>query len=162
MAFVHTRRRRFGTCPCRPVPRGLPSSVKQLRTTQPFGLSRSWRTLARQPPGTLQRRRMKTHHKSTSNGLAFSMVSIQFRRASCCYKSQLRYEIGRALMVSWTVGAEGIAQKVDSAEEMHPEQNEIQPARGPPRDFFSAAFECDFLVRLRTRLSSCADARANS
>src|SRR6267154_1460310 len=45
---------------------------------------------------------------------------------------------------------------------MHPEQNEIQPARGTPRDFFSAVFECDFLVRLRTRLSSCADPRANS
>src|SRR5947207_2252069 len=34
-------------------------------------------------------------------------------------------------MVSWTVGADGIAQKAYSAEEMHPEQNEIQPARGP-------------------------------
>src|SRR6266481_2522339 len=45
MAFDHSRRRWFGTCPCRPVPRGLPSSVKQLRTTQPFGLSRSWRTV---------------------------------------------------------------------------------------------------------------------
>src|SRR5438477_5553541 len=49
MAFVHSRRRWFGTCPCRPVPRGLPSSVKQLRTTQPFGLSRSWRTIAGKP-----------------------------------------------------------------------------------------------------------------
>jgi len=28
-------------------------------------------------------------------------------------------------MISRTVGAEGIAQKADSAEEMHPEQNEI-------------------------------------
>jgi len=34
-------------------------------------------------------------------------------------------------MITWTVGAEGIAQKAYSAEEMHPEQNEIQPARGP-------------------------------
>src|SRR6266850_171181 len=42
--------------------------------------------VSRQPPGTLQRRRMKTHRKSTTNGLAFSMVSIQFRCASCCYK----------------------------------------------------------------------------
>jgi hypothetical protein len=39
MAFDHSRRRWFGTCPCRPVPRGLPSSVKQLHTTQPFSLS---------------------------------------------------------------------------------------------------------------------------
>jgi hypothetical protein len=45
MAFDHSRRRWFGTCPCRPVPRGLPSSVKQLRTTQPFSLSRSWHTI---------------------------------------------------------------------------------------------------------------------
>jgi hypothetical protein len=45
MAFDHSRRRWFGTRPCRPVPRGLPSSVKQLRTTQPFGLLRSWRTI---------------------------------------------------------------------------------------------------------------------
>src|SRR5262249_47695851 len=45
MAFVHSRRRWFGTCPCRPVPRDLPSSVKQLRTTQPFGLSHSWHTV---------------------------------------------------------------------------------------------------------------------
>ena len=36
-------------------------------------------------------------------------------------------------MISWTVGAEGIAQKADSAEEMHPEQNEIQP-RARPRE----------------------------
>ena len=36
----------FSQRDCRPVPRGLPSSVKQLRTTQPFGLSRSWRTFA--------------------------------------------------------------------------------------------------------------------
>ena len=34
-------------------------------------------------------------------------------------------------MITWTVVAEGIAQKAYSAEEMHPEQNEIQPARGP-------------------------------
>jgi hypothetical protein len=33
-----------------------------------------------------QRRRMKTYHKSTTNGLTFSMVSIQFGRAPCCYK----------------------------------------------------------------------------
>src|SRR6201998_1348140 len=33
-------------------------------------------------------------------------------------------------MISWTVGAEGIAQKVDSAEEIHPRQNETHPA-GP-------------------------------
>ena len=49
MAFDHSRRRWFGTCPCRPVPRGLPSSVKQLRTTRPYGLSRSWRTFADHP-----------------------------------------------------------------------------------------------------------------
>ena len=35
-------------------------------------------------------------------------------------------------MISWTVGAEGIAQKPIQSEEMHPEQNEIQPA--PRRD----------------------------
>jgi hypothetical protein len=29
---------------------------------------------------------MEIDHKSTTNGLAFSMVSTQFRRASCCYK----------------------------------------------------------------------------
>jgi hypothetical protein len=33
MAFAHSRRRWFGTCSCKPVPRGLPSSVKQLRTS---------------------------------------------------------------------------------------------------------------------------------
>ncbi len=57
MAFDHSRRRWFGTCPCRPVPRGLPSSVKQLHTTQPFSLSafqpfslsRSWRTMICNP-----------------------------------------------------------------------------------------------------------------
>ena len=38
-------------------------------------------------------------------------------------------------MVSWTVGADGIAQKAYSAEEMHPERNEIQPARGPYETF---------------------------
>jgi len=32
LTFDQRRRRWFGTCPCRPVPRGLPSSVVQLRT----------------------------------------------------------------------------------------------------------------------------------
>jgi hypothetical protein len=32
MAFDHSRRRWFGTCSCKPIPRGRPSSVKQLRT----------------------------------------------------------------------------------------------------------------------------------
>src|SRR5260370_4920547 len=40
-------------------------------------------------------------------------------------------------MISWTVGAEDIAQKAYSAEEMQPEQNEIQPARGTPHETFS-------------------------
>src|SRR5580700_4633721 len=35
MAFDHSRRRRFGTCSCQPVPRGLPSSIKQLHTLGP-------------------------------------------------------------------------------------------------------------------------------
>jgi hypothetical protein len=38
--------------PCRPVPRGLPASVKQLRTTRPFGLLRSWRTVICKTPTT--------------------------------------------------------------------------------------------------------------
>jgi len=43
--FVQSRRRWFGTCSCKPIPRGLPSSVKQLRATRPYGHSRSWRTI---------------------------------------------------------------------------------------------------------------------
>src|SRR6266568_9507987 len=35
MAFDHSRRRWFGTCSCQPVPRGPPSSVKQLHTLGP-------------------------------------------------------------------------------------------------------------------------------
>src|SRR5262245_47428409 len=38
MAFDHSRRRWFGTCSCKPVPRGLPSSVKQLRTSSALRL----------------------------------------------------------------------------------------------------------------------------
>ena len=49
MALGHSRRRWFGTCSCKPVPRGLPSSDKQLRATWPHGLSRSWRTIAGKP-----------------------------------------------------------------------------------------------------------------
>src|SRR6266567_5353028 len=49
MAFDHSRRRWFGTCSCKPVPRGLPSSVEQLRTTGPFGFSRSWHTIIGKP-----------------------------------------------------------------------------------------------------------------
>jgi hypothetical protein len=45
MALNHSRRRWFGTCSCKPVPKGPPSSVKQLRTTRPLGLSRSWHTV---------------------------------------------------------------------------------------------------------------------
>jgi len=35
MAFDHSHRRRFGTRSCKPVPRGLPSSIKQLHTLGP-------------------------------------------------------------------------------------------------------------------------------
>src|SRR5579863_2685051 len=35
MAFVHSRWRWFGTCSCKPVPRGRPSSIKQLHTLGP-------------------------------------------------------------------------------------------------------------------------------
>ena len=35
MAFVHSRRRWFGTCSCQPVPRGPPSSIRQLHTLGP-------------------------------------------------------------------------------------------------------------------------------
>jgi hypothetical protein len=49
MAFDHSRRRWFETRSCKPVPRGLPSSVKQLRTTRPHSLSRSWRTITGNP-----------------------------------------------------------------------------------------------------------------
>jgi len=49
MALGHSRRRWFGTCSCKPVPRGLPSSDKQLRATWPHGLSRSWRTIVSKP-----------------------------------------------------------------------------------------------------------------
>ena len=49
MAFDHSRRRWFGTCSCKPVPRGLPSSVEQLHTSRPLRPSlRSWRTVARE------------------------------------------------------------------------------------------------------------------
>src|SRR5882724_8159839 len=34
-AFDHSRRRWFGTSSCKPVPRGLPSSIKQLHTLGP-------------------------------------------------------------------------------------------------------------------------------
>src|SRR5580692_1240058 len=37
MAFDHSRQRWFGTCSCKPAPRGLPSSEKQLRATWPYG-----------------------------------------------------------------------------------------------------------------------------
>src|ERR1700738_4629331 len=46
MAFDHSRRRWFGTCSCQPVPRGLPSSVKQLHTLgppRPFALVAHYR-----------------------------------------------------------------------------------------------------------------------
>jgi hypothetical protein len=33
VAFGQSRRRWFGVCSCKPTPRGLPSSVKQLRTS---------------------------------------------------------------------------------------------------------------------------------
>src|SRR5438309_9750603 len=46
MAFAHSRRRWFGTYSCKPVPRDLPSSIKQLHTSRPFRPSlRSWRTI---------------------------------------------------------------------------------------------------------------------
>jgi hypothetical protein len=53
MALGHSRRRWFGTCSCKPVPRGLPSSDKQLHATWPHGLSRSWRTIVGKPHLTL-------------------------------------------------------------------------------------------------------------
>src|SRR5262249_17825116 len=47
--FVQSRRRWFGTCSCKPIPRGRPSSVKQLRATRPYDHSRSWHTIVRVP-----------------------------------------------------------------------------------------------------------------
>ena len=38
VAFGQSRRRWFGVCSCKPTPRGLPSSVKQLRTSSAFRL----------------------------------------------------------------------------------------------------------------------------
>src|ERR1700686_2854651 len=35
VAFDRSRRRWFGTCSCQPVPRGLPSSIRQLHTLGP-------------------------------------------------------------------------------------------------------------------------------
>ena len=35
MAFAHSRQRWFGTCSCKPVTRGLPSSIQQLHTLGP-------------------------------------------------------------------------------------------------------------------------------
>ena len=48
MAFDHSRRRWFGTCSCKPVPRGLPSSIRQLQTLGLLGPLRSWRTKSAQ------------------------------------------------------------------------------------------------------------------
>src|SRR5471030_2171643 len=45
-AFDHSRRRWFGTCSCQTVPRGPPSSIKQLHTLgppRPFALVAHWR-----------------------------------------------------------------------------------------------------------------------
>ena len=53
VAFDHSRRRWFGTCSCKPIPRGLPSSVEQqsnfeLSALHPELLSApSWRTVIR-------------------------------------------------------------------------------------------------------------------
>jgi hypothetical protein len=55
----------------------------------------------------------------------------QFRHASYCYQRQFRHWMDTALMINWTLDAEGIAQKPDLAKEMHPQQNEIHRARGP-------------------------------
>src|ERR1019366_3390163 len=58
-AFDHSRRRWFGTCSCQPVPRGLPSSIKQLHTLsppRPFALvahnrpRSEWPSLCPSPP----------------------------------------------------------------------------------------------------------------
>src|SRR5262245_27317939 len=38
LPFGQSRRRWFGTCSCKPVPRGLPSSIKQLRTSSALRL----------------------------------------------------------------------------------------------------------------------------
>src|SRR5215475_106202 len=36
LPFEQSRRRWFGTCSCKPIPRGRPSSVEQLRTSSAF------------------------------------------------------------------------------------------------------------------------------
>src|SRR5437763_2152294 len=47
-AFARSRQWWFGACSCKPVPRGPPSSIKQLHTSRPFRPSlRSWRTIIR-------------------------------------------------------------------------------------------------------------------
>ena len=66
-AFDRSRRRWFGTCSCQPVPRGLPSSIKQLHTLgppRPFALVAHYRphtaqsaNLAFPAPGPTRRAR---------------------------------------------------------------------------------------------------------
>src|SRR6266581_327168 len=88
VAFDHSRRRWFGTCPCRPVPRGLPSSVKQLHTTQPFSLSRSWRTMvgnpstnAHRPQGFGSDRAAPTCHTDALRGFLHDVPNRLYRHA---------------------------------------------------------------------------------
>src|SRR5262245_60726639 len=38
LPFEQSRRRWFGTCSCKPIPRGRPSSIEQLRTSSAFRL----------------------------------------------------------------------------------------------------------------------------
>ena len=82
MAFDHSRRSWFGTCSCKPVPRGLPSSVEQLHTSRPLRPSlRSWRTIVRKT--TLQKPPNATHWsrrtKAQQAGVSASTVGRIWR-----------------------------------------------------------------------------------
>ena len=80
MAFDHRRRRRFGTCPCRPV--------KQLRTTQPFSLSRSWRTFARHPGVIDHFAHAKLSVRISTGMRQFLTSSPADRRRNAIYRAQ--------------------------------------------------------------------------
>src|SRR5215831_5034637 len=97
MAFDHSRRRWFGACSCKPAPRDLPSSIKQLHTLgppRPFALvahhrrQNGSRKLPRSagalpPPRTI--RRVRSAGRCWPGGdLSVAPVPYLFRLPAAC------------------------------------------------------------------------------
>src|SRR5262249_24306659 len=108
-----SRRRWFGTCSCKPVPRGLPSSVKQLRTPTACWLRWcSWHTIV---------------------GISYLWISGSWRDRSVASDYGGRPTLSGILLIPYIIGDDA---RNESARQLRrrPHENRGHPSDRRPAD----------------------------